>query len=142
MFFPKKYGDPLKTALMRVQSFPGEMSNGTRRPWEIPAKRANHEKFCPSVCATLFLVKHRRVFASSSRGEGKTRLKKCPLERFVAQFFEKRRHRCQTHRPILHPQSCWPGLVHRLAARWPPAGHRQGAAAQGAGRVDGPARRP
>ncbi len=28
---------------------------------ESPAKRASHEKFCPHVCATLLLVKHRRV---------------------------------------------------------------------------------
>src|SRR6266699_6605807 len=40
------------------------------------------------------------------------------------------------------PRTCCPGLVHRLVARWPPPGHGQGAAAQGAERVDGPARRP
>jgi hypothetical protein len=56
---------------MSVQFLPGEMENGTRCPWEIPAKRANQEKFCPYVCATLFLVKHRRVFASLAEERAK-----------------------------------------------------------------------
>src|SRR5262245_58686836 len=52
---PNRRLRPRRRHRSSVQSLPGEMSNGARCPWEIPAKRANQEKFCPSACATLFL---------------------------------------------------------------------------------------
>ena len=86
-------------------------------PMGDPRKKSKPgEVLSPRLCYTLS-CQAPTCLCLSERGEGKTRLKKCPLERFVAQFFEKRRHRCQTHRPILHPKSCWTGspMSNRLA---------------------------
>ena len=59
-------------------------------PMGDPRKKSKPgEVLSPRLCYTLS-CQAPTCLCLSERGEGKTRLKKCPLERFVAQFFEKR----------------------------------------------------